>query len=397
MTPKSNSVGALKNPIAMPYDSWTLETIFRAPGKKSTNGGGAFALKYTKETTDDVYQAFDGLNVVVDSESALGGAVHVYLSDGSEALETIKKEERYEKALGSCLLTYDDSDVPNTLRIAYYSDKLVVQINNRVCLKTSKVKLPSNYKVSVNAASGSGNERFELLKLKTYSGVISEILDNDGLSAPQPQVVTEFVQLDNDGEVVDKKVVKQEPETATHHSEPTTHNIKFDSQILHAIESIQKSNDELVENFSSMQSKLLAMSSGSDNGKVDFSYLEEQNKKLKQISNQVSQLSTKLDDVSSRLTTLESNTRLELSKVVGSVNELSAKNIEQLRDNEHSVTELSKKIDFLILSEKDRAKLTPVTDVVHGLKLLIIPVLAVSVALCFFAYRLRHDIKTKLL
>jgi mannose-binding lectin 1 len=381
MTPKASSRGVLKNPLPLDYDSWTIEAVFRSVGAHGPHGG-AFALKYAVETTRNViWDKFDGLQVVVDTNSNMGSAVHAFLDDDTVDLSELG-ENKYDAAFGSCLLNYQDSQVPTTLRISYYNGYLVIQANNRICVKTNKVKLPFGHKISVLTESGSVHEQFELLRLKTYAGVISEVSDNDGLSAAQPKVVTEFVQLDDMGEEVNKIEVDK---SASKKTEVHT------SDILEILDNVQKSNKEIIDQFSSMQSKILALSSGSS-GSNDFSYLDDQNKKIKQLHNEIMVLSQKIDTLDGNINSFNA----EINKVVSVVNRLNNDNVNQLRDNEHSITELSKKVDYLVLSEKER-EANPVHDVINGLKYLLLPVLLTTFGLCFFAFRLRHDIKTKLL
>lgn len=373
LTPSASAVGYLTNNIPLKEDSWTVETVFRSTGLTGQHQG-ALALKYVAKDDDkSVWDSFDGLKVIVDSNSNAGSSIHAFLSDGSVDLT---KPTRYDEAFGSCIIPYQDSQVPNTLRISYYDGFLVVQVNNRVCVKTSRVKLPSGYKLGLMAQSGPKHEQFEVLTLKAYSGAISEVIENDLLSANQPKVVTEFVQLDDKGAQVNKIQVEK---LAAGIARGRTANDDV-------LQSVEKMNTELLEKFSTMQSKVLAMSSGSSN---DLSYLDDQNKKIEQLHNSITKLSQEMVSFQSSITG-------EFLKLTTSVKKLNQDNINQLRDNEHSITEISKQIQYLVLSEKQRED-DPIHGMVSGLKYLLLPVLVLSLGLCWMAYRLRHDIKTKLL
>lgn len=378
LTPDASTVGVLTNPHVLNFPSWTVEVIFRSRLLKGKHNG-ALSLKYTKDTSRAVWDSTDGLNVVVDSNGHMGSAVHAFLGDGTTDLGSLG-EEKYNEAFGSCIFHYQDSSVPNTLRISYYDGLLVVQANNRVCLRTTNVKLPQGYKVGLVAQSGELHEQFELLRLKTYAGVISEVFENDKIPANQPRYVTKYVKVDEEAQ-------QQEKVTKIPEGQDSLKDING------LLSTVKSSNSEIMDKFNEMQSKILALSGSESN---DLSYLDEQNKKIKQLHASINQLSVHIDTVEIKLEALELNVNTEMNKLVNSVNRLNNDLMNQLRDNEHSVGALSGKIEYLVLSEKER-EANPVHDLINGLKYLMLPVLGLSLALCFLGYRLRHDIKTKLL
>lgn len=395
LTPKPNSKGSLTNDLEVSYDSWTIETIIRSAGAAGKTGSGASLRVVANHGSDTSFFGgpgkFDGLNIVVDSDGPTGSAIRGYLNDGTVDFSTLG-DKTYDNSFGSCLATYQDSQVPFTLRAVYYNGILTVQVDNKVCFKTKQVKLPKNYKVGFSAATGSQHEQFELLRLKTYGGVLSEVLDNDNIAANQPKVITQYVQLGKDGKS-ETKVDKPVLDSTTR---PDTGDNTHISDLLTTIDQIQASNKELLKNFVQIDNKLTGLSITSSGQKPDLSYLEEYTGKVKVLSDRVSSLESKVSQMESKVSNLETLLRREIASLSNTVNKASSDNINQLRETEHSIEELNKQIQYLVYSEKDRQE-NPISDLVSNLKFLIIPILVLIVVLIMFTYRLRHDIKTKLL
>lgn len=378
LTPKASTWGALNNPTKLNTDRWTVEAVFRSVGSRGKNGG-AIALQYsTGGIRDTVWNEFDGLKVVVDSNSELGSSVHGFLDTRTKDLAKIEDADRYKESFGSCLLPYQDSQVPTTLRIAYYDGFLVVQVNNRICLKTKRVKLPKGRFVGVMAQSSGVHEQFELLRLKTYDGVISEVLENDGFSAFQPKVVQKIVQVDEKGQP--EKQSKQQPKQTKQQAKQEAKQHKQQTEPNNG----GNSNAEILEQLASLKSQIRALAEGASPN--ELSSLDAQEKKFKQLSVDFESLSTNVRGL-----------RTTLTQLTAIIEKLNNDNVDQLRENEQTIKELSNKVEYLVLAEKQRHHDTPISDLIAGLKYLILPLIFISLGLCFMAYRLRHDIKTKLL
>ena len=226
--------------------------------------------------------------------------------------------------------------------------------------------------------------------MKTYGGVLSEVLDNENIAATQPKVITEYVQLDKDGKPMGKVEKPKEDKVSTPDDVSLSH-------LLSTIDQIQLSNKELLNNFVQMDNKLTGLSITSSSGKkADLSYLEDYTLKIKVLSDRVLSLETTLNQFDSKIATLERLLRSEINTLTGTINKVAADNVNQLRENEHSIEELSKNIQFLVYSEKEKQE-NPITELVSGLKFLIIPILILTILLIMFTFRLRHDIKSKLL
>lgn len=379
LTTKSNSFGSVLNNLPVAYDSFTIETIVRSLGAFGKETGG-FSLRYVEEhNLNDLTffggsKRFKGLNVIVDSNGPLGGSIHAFLNDGTE--DYSNDESLYGKAFGSCLLGYQSSQVPFTLRISYFNGVLIIQVNNKICIKTKQVKLPKNYQIGASASTHIKEEQFELMRFKTYGGVLSEILENDGKSGDQPKVVKEYV----DSTTGEKLDIKENSDV-----KPSGKAVNSDD-IQQTIDSIKSSNKEILNKFDSILNRINGLSAGSNN---DFSYLDEFSKEIKQLNSKVSANEQNLNVMEASFKKFENAMILILKKQ-------SDEQINQLRDNEQSIVELNKKIEYLVLSEKDRQE-NPIHDLISGLKLLILPIIVLVLLLSFLTYRLRHDIKSKLL
>lgn len=393
LTPGSNTKSLISNEYEVAYDSWTIEAVFRSMGSFGKTSSG-LSLNFVKDHNlkDTSFfggsSKFEGLKVVVDSDSTQGSSVHAFLNDGSIDFSKLSKDELYDHAFGSCLLPYQESQVPTTLRISSYSGSLLIQTNNQVCLKTKKIKSMKDYKVSIAAsASATSKEVFELFRLKTYGGVLSEVLENEGKSAQRAEVVTEYIQLDEEDKPIGKTT--QPPATA------------LGNEYVDSIREIQKANKELLDIFHSLEAKVNGLStiasSGKGKGQVDFSFLEEHSKHLSSLSVNVLKLEEKLSKMDARLYNLERSFNVDIGSLTSSVNQLKSDFTIQLRDNSRTLTELNKNIELLVQNGKDNQADQTIHDLVSGLKYLIFPILLISALLSFFTYSLRHEIKQKLL
>ncbi|KAH3666727.1 hypothetical protein WICMUC_005544 [Wickerhamomyces mucosus] len=205
LTPQINTKSSLINKNLFENShTWTFELIFRSlNGMGKTSSGLSIKLlnddnQFNLNSNDFLFGGqFDGINLVVDSNSLKSSSIHFFINDGSISLNS--DDEIYNKSIGSCLINYQDSQVPNTLRIVYDQNNfLIVQINNKICLKTSQIDLSNiqNFKIQIDSITKEILEQFEILKLKFYRGLIDEVLTNLNKFADQPKIVKKFVQLD---------------------------------------------------------------------------------------------------------------------------------------------------------------------------------------------------------
>ncbi|QHS74822.1 Emp46p [Saccharomyces paradoxus] len=199
LTPGKNTKGSLwLKPEYTTHDAMTIEWTFRSFGfRGSTKGGLAFWLKQGNvgdgtELFGGSSKKFDGLMILLRLDDKLGESVTAYLNDGSKNLD-IKSSPYF----ASCLFQYQDSMVPSTLRLTYDpldNHLLKLQMDNRVCFQTRKVKfVGSSFKIGTSAINDASKESFEILKTKLYDGVIEDSLIPNVNPMGQPRVVTKVI------------------------------------------------------------------------------------------------------------------------------------------------------------------------------------------------------------
>jgi len=206
LTPKPSSKGGLwlKSPFEM-EGSFSFEWTFRSFDYRGFSSGGlafwiidsAMSNKNDKKLYNGPSQ-FTGLQLLIGNSGPYGEALRAQLSDGSSPLS---KASMDENTLGSCLIGYQEASVPSTLRVTYDIDDnhlLKVQIDNRICFQTRKVKLVgagsrASFKIGVTADNGDNNkESFEILKFNSFSGANDASKIPNIKSMPQPQIVTQM-------------------------------------------------------------------------------------------------------------------------------------------------------------------------------------------------------------
>ncbi|CCE66171.1 hypothetical protein TPHA_0P00130 [Tetrapisispora phaffii CBS 4417] len=200
LTPKKSSKGSLwSRSVYQLKDSFTMEWTFRSVNYFGDSKGGIsfwFISDSVPHADKSLYngpQKYEGFQMLVDNKSKFKSTLHVLLNDGSE---TFKEDDIHLRAIGKCLLSYQDQSVPSTIRLSYSSqDNLFkVQVNNKVCLQTSKVKLPKgNYFIGVTAANYNNDESFEILQMKMHDVLTEESLIPNVNQMPQPQLLTKIV------------------------------------------------------------------------------------------------------------------------------------------------------------------------------------------------------------
>ena len=212
LTPKSGSSGSLwaKKPLQS-YGSFTLEWTVRSFNYRGFSDGG-LALwlvaedPSTSANDQKLYAGpskFSGLQLLMDNAGPYGEALRAQLSDGTGALT---KDGKDMQSFGSCLLGYQDSSVPATIRVSYdmqANHLLKVQVNNKVCFQTHKVKLidpavvtgnrAASFFVGASADNGAQNpESFEVLKVKVFAHATEQSRIPNVKAMSQPHVVTQM-------------------------------------------------------------------------------------------------------------------------------------------------------------------------------------------------------------
>ncbi|SCU83555.1 LADA_0C12134g1_1 [Lachancea dasiensis] len=200
LTPKKSSVGSLwsKKEYSL-GDSFTAEWTVRSTNYRGKSEGGLALWFVSGKGSDDLKlhngpSQFDGLQLLIDSNGELGSTLRAHLNDGTKQLTS---SNIYDETFASCLLAYQDSTVPLTVRLTYSSGNdnfLKVQVDNRVCFQTRKVSLPvQNYKFGITADNADTDESFELLQFKVYDDVIDESLIPNVNAMEQPRLITKVI------------------------------------------------------------------------------------------------------------------------------------------------------------------------------------------------------------
>lgn len=392
MTTGQNTHSYLTNDYELAYDSWTVESIFRSMGDYGQTSS-SFTLSLTNEhsNADSSFfgssSIFKGLKVVVDSDSKDGSSVHAYLNDGTIDFSKLTKEQLYSKSFGSCLLSYQESQVPTTLRISSYAGIFLVQVNNKVCVQTKSIKIPKTYKISLNAfTSSSSQEIFELFRLKTYGGVISEIIENQGKTAPRA----------NKAET--NKHTITEPEIEVNKPEIKPNNLQL-SEFLSTIEDIQKSNDELLIYFQKFEDKineLSKISASEPKGRPELSHIAEQSTNIQKLVTSLNGFNDKFQKIEAKLINFDGILKSEIDSLASRIDQIHDF-ISGLKDHNKLINGLNNNINYLVKAEKENQTNLAISNLISGLKYLLLPILLVITVLSFYTYSLRHEIKQKLL
>lgn len=194
-------------------DSFTLEWTFRSVDYDGKSEGGLSFWFLNSNGRNDLKDKslyngpskFDGLQLLVDNNGVLGSTMRAQLNDG----ETYTKQDIYDRTFASCLMGYQESSVPSTLRLTYdRSDNnlLKLQIDNKVCFQTRKIQFPvGDYRIGVTADNANTPESFEILKMAVYDGPIEDSYLPNVRQMGQPRVLTQIIDNDTGEERVMEK------------------------------------------------------------------------------------------------------------------------------------------------------------------------------------------------
>lgn len=389
LTPSVGSHGTLwlKTPFAL-EDSFTIEWTVRSIKYSGLSEGGLafWFISDTKTDDDSLYNGpadFDGLQMLIDNNSQLGQSVRAILNDGKQKLSV---GNIHSKAFAHCLLGYQDSSIPITLRLSYSHERnnmLKLQIDNKVCFQTTKIKLPvaavgdadsdlnanvggkeGMYRIGITANNANTEESFEVLQMRLYNGIIDDVLIPNVRAMGQPKVIAK---------VVDKKTGKEQ---------------LVDKEVLNAKNSKISSYD-LYKKLDRIEGKILAN---------DISDLESKLEKV--VQNQLT-LAEQLDN---------------LRKVLEGISMKSAQggNIEQIKDNEQfkDFFSMNEKLEKMMSEQEKIREATkraqqrqignpngpPIDEVVRKLSIWLIPFILIMMVMAYHTYKIRQEIvKTKLL
>ncbi|KAL3228447.1 Protein EMP47 [Nakaseomyces bracarensis] len=377
LTPGKSTKGSLwaKDSFQL-EDSFAVEWTFRDVGYEGESVGGmAFWMisgkdeKEIQETLKDKSfvngpAKFDGLLLYLDTKELYGPSIKAQLNDKSL---TITRDDAQSKSFGSCLLGYQDSSVPTTLRLTYDRDSksmLKLQIDNRICFQTFKVSLPAGmYRFGATAVNDENGESFEVLKMKLYNGIIEDSLIPNVNAMPQPKFVTKQV----DKATGKEKIVEQDIFDTT----------KGDKvSLLDLYKKLDKVEGELLANdMSAMEEKLSAI----------VQLQKETTDTIVQLLSIIDAIAIKRKDTHADNKNDKSAEVLEQYKDFISMNE----KLEQMLQEQQKVRDLNK--------HEDTGK-HDVDALFRKMALWLSPVIVLMLIMSYYTFKIRQEIvKTKLL
>ncbi|SCU79253.1 LAME_0A07932g1_1 [Lachancea meyersii CBS 8951] len=369
LTPKASSKGSLwsQKEYAL-TDAFTAEWTVRSVKHKGKSVGGLAMWFISGKENDDLKlhsgpSQFDGLQLLVDNNGELGSTLRAHLNDGTKQLSS---SNIYDETFGSCLLAYQDSTVPLTIRLTYSSGQnplLKVQVDNRVCFQTRKVELPiQNYKIGITADNADNEESFELLQLEVYDGITEESMIPNANIMEQPKLLTKVInKKTGEEELVEKTALEMNG----------------------GADSI--SNFDLLKKMNRLEGKILAN---------DIASLSSAIEELVQIQTVQSR---KLEKVITLLTSRRTNSGKDGED--GTVIDESFKDffkmdekLEQLLLEQQKIREVSKQNAFGASGGPH------IDEIVRKLSIWLIPLVALMMIMAYYTFRIRQEIvKTKLL
>lgn len=375
LTPKQNSKGSLwlKSPVKL-GEAFTIEWTVRSVKYvgKSTGGISFWLISSDNKKDSSLYNGpaqFNGFQILVDNNSPLGPSVRGLLNDGSIKLD---QQTIYDKSFASCLMGYQDSSVPITLRLSYSENLessnnyfLKLQIDNRVCFQTNKIKLPldsysnnGQFNIGVTADNANTDESFEVLQMKYYDSVIEDVLIPNVNSMPQPKMIAKVIDTDTGKEkLVDKEVLDEMND--------------------------QTSNYLLYKKLDKLEGKILANDISDLEAKLEI-VIKNQINLVEQMNHLVDRLT---NDVSNNGNS-KSSMNDEQFKDFYAMNE----KLEKMMDDAAQLREASQKQQLL------QGPNIPTDEIVRKLAVWLFPLVLIMVVMAYYTFKIRQEIvKTKLL
>ncbi|KAG7730344.1 hypothetical protein KL933_000139 [Ogataea haglerorum] len=161
--------------------SFSLQLTFRSVGAFGFTGAGLSLWLLDQDPGSDISNfggpsQFSGLQILLDAnEQDLGPVYRVYVNDGS------RKINLAQDYLGAYTYSFQDSQVPSTLKLGYENRKLKITCDNKLLFETDSINLDpylKNMRVGISAASlrdVKKAEQFEILMFKFFDKVIESL------------------------------------------------------------------------------------------------------------------------------------------------------------------------------------------------------------------------------
>ncbi|KAK5773760.1 Emp47p PWA37_005049 [Arxiozyma heterogenica] len=372
LTPSKSSKGSLwLRPILKDLESFTVEWTFRSLNYQGKHSGGLsfwFLGDVDKIGNDQKLfngpSKFNGLQLLVDSNSQVSQSIHAQLNDGSKNLLD-SNEKIYDKSFASCLMGYQDSTVPLTLRLSYDSESnnmLKLQVDNKVCFQTRKIKLSNilqkGLKIGVSADNSDSLETFEILQMKFYNKLIEDALIPNVNAMNQPKLLTKIIDEKTGTEkIVDKEVL--------------------DSQNKHM------SSFELYKKMDRLEGKIMAN---------DINIIEEK------INNILSIQQTLIKELSILTKSIQNNNNNNMNKGGSNDNDQFKDFLSMNEKLEKMLNEQAKIREATKLAQANREAGPQIDEIVSKLAVWLIPLIVIMCVMAYYTFKIRQEIvKTKLL
>lgn len=380
-------------------DEWTIEVVFRNSEQVDvdehnfydTNGFAFWLLDASGLMLNEFSnfggpQRFDGFQFLINNKEQRG--LKIFASDGSR--DTVNL---LETSLGGCGINYLDSMVPFTLRISYSgrTDWFKVQIDNNLCFKTDSLtfaNIKRDLRFGVSASTDEvSQEYWEVLKLNVYPYLTENAIDDHGIiSEGSIKQITEQVKP-----TVSPQVTRQSlMEKTRQFKEELTGNAD------------QQSGTNFDSSLIEISSKLVTMEELLNKLEINkVSDLATALADVKQI--QLQQLEV-LQEMKSTYKNFESLLASQYKEMGRSIAELHESVINEIKDHQAEVLDISMKVDLIMANHKDLADQYRSTTEVFAapdsseffsvvLKWVLLPIVIGIAVLTLFVYRLRKDIK----
>lgn len=364
LTPQADTKGSLwEKENYRVGDSFTLEWTFRSVNYEGKSEGGlSFWFLNSGSRSDlkdkSLYNGpskFDGLQLLVDNNGPLSSTMRAQLNDGGD---TFSKQNVYDRSFASCLMGYQGSSVPSTLRLTYDRNDehlLKLQVDNKICFQTRKVQFPvGDYRIGVTAENANTPESFEILKMALYDGPIEDSYIPNVNEMGQPRVLTKVI----DKESGQERLLEKEA---------------------YDIENDKISNYELYKKLDRVEGKILAND-------------------INVLSSQIAQLKKTQEELMSYIAQLGQGTNARKGSSGDAIDEDRAKFGDFISLNE--------KLEKMLIEQeraREAAKITGhsgthMDDIAGKLALWILPLIFIMLIMAYYTFKIRQEIvKTKLL
>lgn len=169
--------GALWADSPVNMAEWSAELAFRASGQD--RGSGNFQVWFVREGRtavglNSVYTAttFDGLVLTVDQYGGRGGTLRGFLNDGSTNFKDHHNVDTL--AFGHCDFAYRNLGRPSRIRLTNNAAGFRVDIDDRLCFSSDKIKLPEGNHFGMTAATADNPDSFEVNHFVVTSSIASQ-------------------------------------------------------------------------------------------------------------------------------------------------------------------------------------------------------------------------------